>query len=159
MKKIFRLSAMVAMISMMDTAVCVSSCSDDDDEDEPEPTPAPVYTKTFSGEVGGKNSSAGSFISVQDGEIYRLSEITNDAAKASHVEIVFDGKKFVGANNAVNDVVNQNGCGATIIKKDGKYEFRTNGGENGTDYSGVIEVISGELSGDNATVKIKVSAK
>ncbi len=160
MKKIFRLTAMAAMVSMMATTATFTSCSDDDDDDDNTPTPVVDYTKTFSGEVGGTESAAGSFISVMDGKIYSLSDIKGDAEKASHVEIVFDGSKFVGANESINDVVNQNGCAAvvTTVTKGKEYKFTTNGGENGKSYSGIIEV-DGEMSGAKATVKIEVSAK
>lgn len=160
MKKIFRLSAMVAMVSMMATSVCVSSCSDDDDDEDSTVTPVEVYTKTFSGKVGGSESKEGSFISVMDGKIYKLSDIKDDETKAKHVEIVFDGNKFVGANESVNDIVNSNGCAATVLKNSAtEYAFTTKGGDNGKSYKGIITITEGTVGGASATVSIEVSAK
>lgn len=157
MKKIFRLSAMVAMVSMMATSVCVSSCSDDDDDDDSTVVPVEVYTKTFTATVGGSSSSEGSFISVQEGKVYKTSDLTDD----NKVEIVFDGDKFFSASESKNDKVANNGCAAavTTVTKGKKYKFTTNGGENGTSYSGIIEVVEGTIGGASATIKIEVSAK
>lgn len=67
MKKIFRLTAMAAMVSMLATTATFTSCSDDDDDDDPNPIQQEdvKYTNVFSVKVGGSSSSEGSFISVQ----------------------------------------------------------------------------------------------
>lgn len=159
MKKIFRLTAMAAMVSMLATTATFTSCSDDDDDDDPNPIQQEdvKYTNVFSVKVGGTSSSEGSFISVQEGKVYKSSELTDD----NKVEIIFDGDKFSSASESKNDKVNQNGCGALIktIVKGEKYSFTTEGGENGKSYSGIIEVTDGKVGGASATVTIKVSAK
>ena len=162
MKKIFRLSAMVAMISMMATAVCVSSCSDDDEEDEPEPTPV-VKGETFTLEVGGSKSTKGSFISIQDKAVYTSSDITKGLGE--NVEIVFNGKSFLPVSSSENETVKktakEKGITAVIEEQvpNKEFNFTTNGGKDGKSYSGTIVVTSGEMGTESATITIKVTRK
>lgn len=158
MKKIFRLSAMVAMVSMMATSVCVSSCSDDDDDDDSTEIVNKDKTETFTLTVGGSKAKAGSFISIQNKAVYTSSEVTAD----SGVEIVFDGKKFVGAQTSINPDVASTGLNAqfTVVEQNKEYNYTTNGADfGGKSYSGTIKVTKGEMGSDESQITITVTRK
>ncbi|MBQ4035132.1 MAG: hypothetical protein II623_06695 [Paludibacteraceae bacterium] len=159
MKKIFRLSAMVAMVSMMATSVCVSSCSDDDDDDDSTEIVNKDKTETFTLQVGGTNSkNYGSFISIQNKKVYKMSELDEN----SGVEIVFNGKQFVSAASADNPLVSSTGLKAdlTTVVADQEFEFTTNGAEKGgKSYSGTIKVTKGTMGSSDAEITITVTRK
>lgn len=127
MKKLFRLSAMVAMVSMVATSTIATSCSDDDDDE-----PQVVLSKdtTFTVNMGGASSSAGSFLSVKDCQVYNKSEI---AKHSDNVEIVFDGFSFKSAEKSDNSIVNSNGQSATITQTGTlTYAYETSTGYKGS---------------------------
>lgn len=178
MKKLFRLTALATMVSLVATISVTTSCSDDDDdENDNKNNPAVVDTtkndtvvppeqtdtvpvvnqeEVFVLEVGGSESKASSFISIQNKRTYKVSEVI--MSQGSGIEIVFDGSKLFSASVSANDVVRQNGCAAELVKESDKvFSFVTSGGENGKDYSGKIEVIEGEMKGADSTIKIKVT--
>lgn len=177
MKKLFRLTALATMVSLVATVSVTTSCSDDDDdENDNKNNPAVVDTtkndtvvppeqtdtvpvkqeEVFVLEVGGSESKASSFISIQNKRTYKVSEAI--MSQGSGIEIVFDGSKLFSASVSANDVVRQNGCAAELVKESDKvFSFVTSGGENGKDYSGKIEVIEGEMKGADSTIKIKVT--
>ena len=127
MKKNFSLSAIVAVLAMLMTSVSVSSCSSDDDDDST--TTTPTYT-SFSGTMGGAAATAGSFLSIKDGEIYTS---TASADKLKDVEIVFNGTNFVTAASSANSTVSTNGNSATLTTNaNGTIAYVTSTGYMGT---------------------------
>ena len=108
MKNLFRLTALATMVSMMATATVATSCSDDDDDETPVVL---VKDTTFTVNMGGSGSTAGSFLSVKDGKVYKKSDV---AAHGDNVEIVFTGYTFVSADKSENSIVNSNNQSATI---------------------------------------------
>lgn len=178
MKKLFRLTALATMVSLVATISVTTSCSDDDDdENDNKNNPAVVDTtkndtvvppeqtdtvpvvnqeEVFVLEVGGSKSKASSFISIQNKRTYTVSEVI--MSQGSGIEIVFDGSMLFSASGSANEVVRQNGCAAVLIMESDKvFKFVTSCGENGKDYSGKIEVIEGEMKGADSTIKIKVT--
>ena len=127
MKKLFRISAMVAMVSMVATSTIATSCSDDDDDD-----PQLVLPKdtTFTVNMGGANSTAGSFLSVKDCKVYNKSDV---AKHSDNVEIVFNGFGFKSAAESDNSIVNLNGQSAKISQTSPlTYSYETSTGYKGS---------------------------
>lgn len=148
MKKIFRLSAIVAMLSMMATATVTTACSDDDDDENP------VQTDTiFTVSMGGKASSAGSYLSIKNCEVYTTSTL---GSHAKDVEIVFDGSNFKTAGESTNAQVSENGLSATIENvSPTSWSFTTS-----TGYMGSISIPAGQEVGDaSATYTVTVARK
>lgn len=161
MKKIFRLTAMAAMVSMMATTATFTSCSDDDDDDDNTPTPVVVDDEdnynheTFQVTVGGSKAEAGSFISVADRKVYNTAQV-KELGENCNVEIIFDGSKFASASESKNDAVIACGQGAIIkqVEKGKKWSFTTSEGARG-----YIEVIEGTVGSETAQVKITVAIR
>lgn len=127
MKKLFRISAMVAMVSMVATSTIATSCSDDDDDD-----PQLVLPKdtTFTVNMGGTNSTAGSFLSVKDCKVYNKSDVSKHS---DNVEIVFNGFGFKSAEESDNSIVNSNGQSAKITQTSPMtFSYETSTGYKGT---------------------------
>ncbi|MCR5570016.1 MAG: hypothetical protein K6G31_12185 [Paludibacteraceae bacterium] len=180
MKKLFRLTALATMVSLVATISVTTSCSDDDDdENDNKNNPAVVDTtkndtvvppeqtdtvpvvnqeEVFVLEVGGSKSKASSFFSIQNKKTYKVAELD----KNSGVEIVYDGKKFFGAQSSVNDFVASTGLNATItvVEQNKEFLYTTNGADfGGKSYSGSIKVTKGEMGDESATVTITVTRK
>lgn len=126
MKKLFRLSAMVAIVSMMATATVATSCSDDDDDD-------PVILlkdTTFTVTMGGELSNSPSFLSIKDAKAYKQSMV---AASPENIEIVFNGTSFISAKDCMNSVVNTNGRSAVITQTSPlRFDYVTSTGFKGS---------------------------
>lgn len=87
---------------------------------------------SFTVQMGGSKTAAGSFLSVSSGKAYTMSSLGD----ASDVEIVFDGTAFKSATEAKNGKVNSNGNSATITATGATtFEYTTS-----TGFAGVITV-------------------
>lgn len=177
MKKLFRLAALATMASLVATISVTTSCSDDDDDENNNPVvvdttkndtvvppeqkdtvPVANQEEVFELEVGGSKSKASSFFSIQNKKTYKVAELD----KNSGVEIVYDGKKFFGAQSSVNDFVASTGLNATItvVEQNKEFLYTTNGADfGGKSYSGSIKVTKGEMGDESATVTITVTRK
>lgn len=147
MKKLFRISALVAIVSLMATATVATSCSDDDDDD---PSVVLSGDTTFTVTMGGETSNSPSFLSVKDAKVYNKSKV---AASPENVEIVFDGIAFKSAKESSNPVVNSNGRSATITKT-GALTFTY---ETSTGFSGSLTLAEepGDVSADYVVTVVR----
>ncbi len=103
------------------------------------------YT-SFTAVVGGSEATtAGSFLSIQDGKVYKTADV--NAGKGENVEIVFDGIEFKSATLSTNSNVSGNGQWAQIqLLGDNHWGYMTS-----TGFQGDITITSTTGSG-NATV-------
>lgn len=126
MKKFFKFSALTAMMGLvMATATVTTSCSDDDDDNTPSATDT-----TFTISMGGTGSSAGSFLSIKNCEVYNTTTVRNFA---NDVEIVFNGFDFDSSERSIYALVSENGNSA-VIKSTGamSWSFETSTGFKGS---------------------------
>ena len=114
MKKIFRLSAMVAMISMMATATVATSCSDDDDDDTTTVTPADP-TEDWSKATSKITATPGATLSAKnEGKVYTVKGVSAEAGK---VVVNINGND-VTLSDAGTSYLSINGAG--LYQKDAK---------------------------------------
>lgn len=81
-------------------------------------------SKTFTLEIGGGQSAAGSYISIKNEAVYTTSQAN---ANAAAIEIVFDGKEFKSATESTNSAfkaeasaeVTNNATGCTFVTSTG----------------------------------------
>ncbi|MBQ0030508.1 MAG: hypothetical protein MJZ24_06940 [Paludibacteraceae bacterium] len=145
MKKIFSLSAIVAMLAMLATSVSVSSCSKDDDDDSTKTEKKEVVTKTITLNVGNSKSTYGSFISISEGAVYTMSTLD---ANVDKVEFCY-GDALIPASESVNAKVKANGVVSTLTKTNpGEYKFTVG------KYYGTIKVAE---SGNDAVLTVERS--
>lgn len=142
MKKIFSLSAIVAMLAMLATSVSVSSCSKDDD-DSVKKEDAKVITETFNLNVGNSKSTYGSFISISEKAVYTMSTLD---ANVDKVEFCY-GDALIPASESVNAKVKANGVVSTLTKTaPGEFQFTVG------KYNGTIKVAE---SGNDAVLTVE----
>ena len=134
MKKLFKLSAIIAAAAMMLISTSIVSCASDDDDNNGTDTSRETQltiTKTL-------KAASKAYISIKDGDIYTSSN--------NNVEIVYNGNQFVSAEEG--DV--NNGKYATITdNQEGIYNFTTSDG-----YAGTIVITSGTIGETDIHVAI-----
>lgn len=110
--------------------------------------------ETFTIQIGGAKSSAGSFISIADKKVYKTADVNNGGQEAKNVEMIFDGSEIKDASDSKNDKVNSNGNGTTYIAQMGNtVQFETLGGIEGQ------IVIEGTLGDESKVYTAKVTLK
>ena len=110
--------------------------------------------ETFTIQIGGAKSSAGSFISIADKKVYKTADVNKGGQEAKNVEMIFDGSEIKDASDSKNDKVNSNGNGTTYIAQMGNtVQFETLGGIEGQ------IVIEGTLGDDSKVYTAKVTLK
>lgn len=117
-------------------------------EDEEEEDDLDNYN-SFSATLGGPDSEECSYISICDEDIYNV----DDEEGLENVEIVFNGKKFISADEAENEIVNENGNEADIetIEKGERYAFSTS-----TGYCGYIIVEDGKMGRSDSEIDVTI---
>lgn len=131
MKKIFSLSAIVAMLAMLATSVSVSSCSKDDD-DSTTTEKKQVVTEKFTLVAGNAKSSYGSFISISEKKVYKQAEAE---ANPSSIEFCY-GDALIEAKNSVNAKVKE-GCASSTLTQTAAGEYNFTVGK----YYGTIKLV------------------
>ena len=121
----------------------------DEDEDEDEEVDLDSM-ESFQVTVGGPESDEPSFISVCNQDAYTVDD---DEEDLDCVEIVFNGKNFISADECKNEYVSENECAAEIeeIEKGSMYSFATN-----TGYAGYISVDEGTMKSKSSEISITV---
>ncbi len=110
--------------------------------------------ETFTIQIGGAKSSAGSFISIADKKVYKTADVNKGGQEAKNVEMIFDGSEIKDASDSKNDKVNSNGNGTTYIAQMGNtVQFETLGGIEGQ------IVIEGTLGDESKVYTAKVTLK